>query len=556
MLKKIAVMFILCATLSNSLLFNPQSGYASELLPIIRFTAGLLNKGIFPQSDAYSTDDNILIIAEDNIELTANIFIPSNLNASAPAIIFINSWGLNEYEYLQQAAELAEKGYAVLSYTTRGFGKSEGTVDTAGPNDISDLTQVIDYLIEQYPVNPQAIGCAGISYGSGICLLGAAQDPRIKAVSAMSSWGSLVEALYGNQTPRLVWGELLTLSGELTGQLDPILHQYWDSIKSQQLEAIPEIIEWAKLRSPSEYVDDLNQNGTAIYFGKAYGDNLFQPNSVLNLFSQLTGPKHIDLVPGTHGSAEFIPSLFNIGENRLWENTYQWFDHHLKGELTDIATSLPVQMQIKFTQKVESFEEYPLPNVQYHPFYLHPRFLGGAGALKSIPYTGIFMQDDTINAWAGSLFTTKIPLLSQLLEQVHIPITANIPLASSIRSVYYQTDSLAHSMQIRGTPNIQLQIKPHFDQVQLIAYLYDMSPSGIGTLITHGMMTLPNTLEYEPQTLNFELITTAYDIPQGHQLVFAIDTFDPQYQPPTSINYHLDFIFSDSLSSILTIPSL
>ena len=147
----------------------------------------------------------------------------------------------------------------------------------------------------------------------------------------MSSWGSLVEALYGNQTPRLVWGELLTLSGELTGQLDPILHQYWDSIKSQQLEDLPEIIEWAKLRSPIQYVDALNQNNTAIYLGKAYGDNLFQPNSLLNLFSQLTGPKHIDLVPGTHGSAEFIPSLLGIGDNRLWNNTYQWFDHHLKG---------------------------------------------------------------------------------------------------------------------------------------------------------------------------------------------------------------------------------
>ena len=213
-------------------------------------------------------------------------------------------------------------------------------------------------------------------------------------------------------------------------------------------------------------------------------------------------------------------------------------------------------MQVKFTQKIDSLEDYPSPNIQYQNFYLHPRFIGGAGALKSTPYTGLFMQDDTINAWAGSLFSTKIPLLSQLLEQVDIPITTNIPLASDIRSVYYQTDSLTHSMQIRGNPNIQLQIKPHFNQIQLIVYLYDMSPSGVGTLITHGMMTLPNSIEHENQSLNFELITTAYDIPHGHQLVFAIDTFDPQYKTPTSVDYYVDFVFTEHQQSVLSIPLL
>ena len=181
-----------------------------------------MNQGIFPTSNNYTTDDDIIISATDGVEIAANIFVPNNLSGLAPAVIFINSWGLNEYEYLQQAADLAEKGYIVLSYSTRGFGQSGGVIATAGPQDVSDLSAVIDFLLANYPVDPQAIGSAGISYGSGISLLGAAFDSRIKAVSAMSSWGSLTDALYGNSTPRLVWGELLTLSGQLIGNLDPI----------------------------------------------------------------------------------------------------------------------------------------------------------------------------------------------------------------------------------------------------------------------------------------------------------------------------------------------
>ena len=33
----------------------------------------------------------------------------------------------------------------------------------------------------------------------------------------MSTWGSLTESLYGQQTPRLIWGGLLTGLGYLTG---------------------------------------------------------------------------------------------------------------------------------------------------------------------------------------------------------------------------------------------------------------------------------------------------------------------------------------------------
>lgn len=75
---------------------------------------------MFPQSSAYTTYDDIEITADDGITLAANIFVPNGLEGLAPAVIFINSWGLNEYEYLQQAADLAEKGYIFLSYSSRG----------------------------------------------------------------------------------------------------------------------------------------------------------------------------------------------------------------------------------------------------------------------------------------------------------------------------------------------------------------------------------------------------------------------------------------------------
>ncbi|WP_079253848.1 alpha/beta fold hydrolase [Endozoicomonas arenosclerae] len=530
----------------------------ANIKPLFQFAAGLLNKGQFPESDRYTTDDDIVILTNDGVELTANIFVPTNLNGPAPAVVFINSWGLNEYQYLQQAADLAEKGYIVLSYATRGFGSSTGQVGTAGPKDISDYSQAIDYLLNNYPVDPNAIGTAGISYGSGISLLGAAQDERVKAVAAMSSWGSLVDALYGNQTPRLAWAEILTLTAELRGNPDPVIAENWDIIKNQQLSRIPEVLEWAEVRSPINYVEQLNQNNTAIYFAKAYGDNLFQPNSLLKMYSQLTTPKHMDLLTGTHATAELLPSLLGIGEDRVWNNVYQWFDIHLKGESNELSQSSPLQMKVKFQDRYEGFSSFPIPSASADTFYLHPRGAFDNGDLEKSPYSPPFgiPKDNTINAWSGTLFSTQIPVLSQILEQLEIPVMTNIYAASDFRGIYFNTGKLSSTMQIRGNPEVNLQVQPHYEKVQLVGYLYDMDRFGNARLITHGVTTLPDAKRGEKIALSFELVTTAYDVSEGHRLVLAIDTMDPQYKRPTKANYFLDFEFSRQNQSTLSVPTL
>lgn len=537
--------------------FSTQPATADDgFIPALSFAAGLLDKGIFPQSEHYTTDDDITIIADDGINLDANIFVPTNLEGDAPAVIFINSWALNEYEYLTQAGELAEKGYIVLSYTTRGFGTSGGLIGTAGPDDLTDYSKAIDFLIENYPVDVNAIGTGGVSYGSGISLIGAAQDSRVKAVAAMSGWGSLVEALYGNQTPRLVWAELLVFAGQNQGNPDPIMAEYWDAIKNQKLSALPPIIDWANERSPINYVDQLNANGTAIYFSKAYGDNLFQANSLMDMFTQLTGPKYVDLVSGTHATAELIPAMTGIGEDIVWDNVYEWFDLHLKGENNEMASAQPVNMKVKLKDQYDSFDAYPIPEVTDKTYYFHPRKSYDTGDLESYPYQSWFSRDNTINAWTGTSFSTQIPILSQILEQLEVPIYASIPLASKVRSIYFETNRLSSTMQIRGEPSVTLQIQPKHDKVQLVAYLYDMDPLGVGKLITHGVTTLPNAVSGKKVTVDFELVTTAYDVPAGHKVVLAIDTKDPQYKSPSSADYFVDFEFSSKKQSVLTIPTL
>jgi predicted acyl esterase len=549
---------LLTLSLSISSVLPMHSAQALDVSSLLKFAGGIFNAGSFPSSDAYITDDEVIVEAYDGVKLAANVFVPTQLKTDelAPAIIFINSWALNEYEYLEQAGELAEKGYVVFSYSTRGWGTSTGLINTGGPKDMSDLSRVVDHVIEHYPVDPQAIGAAGISYGAGIALLGAAHDSRIKAISAMSGWGSLVDALYGDSTPRLVWGEILTLTGDLIGNLDPVVNQHWDDLTNQNLAALPPIIEWGNERSPLHKVDQLNANGTAVYLGKAYGDVLFRPNSILELFSALEGPKFIDLQPGTHATADLLPPLLGLEENNQWDHTYQWFDYHLKGLNNALADAKPVNMKVKFTDTWEQFDDFPISEATTEAFYLHPSSLFDDGDLENYSYRGR-STDDSYHTLLGSIYETGIPLVSDVFSQlIDVPVFTSIPLASGFNSKNYKTDRLRDVMKIRGNPRVSLTIQAHAKQAQIYAYLYDMDEKGVGKLITHGAYTLPNINHKEKVNIDIEMVTTAYNIPSGHRLVIGFDSKDIEYKSITKKGYRMDIEFERKQQNILTIPVL
>lgn len=519
---------------------------------IVSLLAGVLNIGVFPESDLYTTDDDIIIVADDGVTLAANVFVPTFGTGNYPVVIFINSWALNEYEYLSEAARFAEEGYVVLSYSTRGFGTSGGVINTAGPLDMADLSNVIDFLIAHYDINEDAIGVAGISYGSGISLLGAAHDPRIKAVGAMSTWGSLLESLYGQDTPRLIWGELLTLTSVLTGNPDPEIEQTWQYVLNR--ENLADIYAFTEPRSPLSVVDTINANGTAVYIAQNWGDNLFQPNSVVELFSALTVPKHIDLQPGTHAGTE-IGGLLGDGNIRVFNNLHRWFAQHLKGELDAMEGQKPVNMKVKLTSGYEQFDDFPIPEATDSTYYLQPRGVFSNGDLTTTPYQRWYTSDNTVNSLVDTVASTQIPIASQIFEQASVPVSTDLFLLSRPNSILFETPSLYDTMEIRGTPHLSIMLAPKSETVQLVAYLYDQNPWGLDNLITHKPVTLHDAVPGVPVRIELPLSTTAYNVPAGHKLTLVIDTKDLLYAKPDGV-FAVDIEYSSSEQSVLTIPQL
>ncbi len=498
----------------------------------------------------YSYNDAVTFTSADGTQLAANVFIPqaTSPGQTFPAIIFINSWALEEHEYTIQAAMFASEGYICLSYSARGWGLSTGLIDVAKPADIQDLSAAIDWLQANTPVDMNNIGSAGMSYGAGISLLGLANEPRIKTVASMSGWGSLNRALYEQETPSLVWGAILTALSYI-GRPDPAILQGFVDLLNQQ--NIPAIMALNDLSSPINYVSKINARNAPVYFSNNWNDDLFKPNSILDMFSRLTGPKHLDLNQGIHISAE-LEGILGI-PNYTWNNVHAWFDYWLKGINTGIMSQPKVTMEVKPTSERVTFASWPSSTVATKTFYLGPRALNlsGKGTLNSsanlLSYTDVILSGLDTLATSG-----RVPVVSQLLLPV-VPITVSTPLISVINGIVYQSSALSSGIKLRGIPKLNIWITPSLAQAELVVYLYDVDSLGTGTLITHGPVSLHSATPGKTIQLSMELTATAYNVPAGHKLAIAIDTYDPLYSVPTINLYTVKFPLSSGKQSVLTV---
>ena len=115
--------------------------------------------------------------------------------------------------------------------------------------------------------------------------------------------------------------------------------------------------------------------------------------------------------------------------------------------------------------------------------------------------------------------------------------------------------TLTQNMLIAGIPTLDLWVEPSNSKMQLIAHLYDVDEGGVGTLITHGPLTLHDATPGQPVKVSIEMVAVAYEVPAGHHIALAIDTYDPQYSPPTLEPYEVDFLYdSNHMSELQPAP--
>ncbi len=529
---------------------------AATPLEAVTYTTPLAMPGVISPKDGTCFINNLKVTRPDGVRLAANVFLPAGASSGSatkyPTVIFVTSWAVADFfEYLGQQQRLARDGYVAVAYTARGFWDSEGTIGVAGPVDVADVSGVLDWTLAQTPADPARVGAAGISYGAGLSLLALGNEPRLKTAVALSGWATLLDQMYRNQVPNPTWLDILQISGQLTGRLDPLVAEYNAAIQNPDTPAskLAEITAWGWPRSPASAVAAINARGAPVFIGKNWQDDMFSPNSSLALFSQLTGPKKLMLQPGIHASAEIPGALFDV-DNAIWDQAHRWFDRWLKGKANGIENEPKVSLQPKFQGYRETLSTWPAPELRNLDYQITPRgnvrwelsclcWRGITGELQT-GTRSTSGRDSINNALDTTATTGPIPVLSPLAESVGLPVINQMATVLPAFGVRYEGPWLSQTLKLRGAPTLKLKAVPSQKRGMLVAYLYDVDLVGFGTLITHGARAVHAATPGQSQDFSFDMVATGYDVPAGHRLVLVFDTQDSLYGPPVRAGERFD----------------
>ncbi len=418
-----------------------------------------------------------------------------------PLLVMPSSWSLPNIEYVGAAAKLAkESGYVVVSYTSRGFWDSGGEIDIAGPETVGDVSKVIDWAVANAHADGTRVGAAGISYGAGQSLLAAANDRRIKAAAALSTWTDLARSLYPNSTVNKQAVDVLLAAGHATGRPGPVLLEAEDAYRDGRFA---EVVPISEGRSAASKIAQINANGTAVMLGNAWNDGMFAPGQITDFYSRLTGPKRLMLSPGDHATAE----LFGAAglPNEIWESVGRWFDRYVKGAANGIDAEQPVQLKPNNGGTWKKFDAWP------------------EGAADTVQ-----LDSRKVHAGWNTVADSGTILLSGALQGfLNIPTGVSLPLVDRNVAGVWSGPQYPRGATLAGTPKLRLTVTPSAETTTLFAYLYEVGPLGLGALVTHKPVKV--TGAGRTQTLDVALEPTVWNVAAGNRLALVIDTVDPRY---------------------------
>ncbi|MCW2915178.1 MAG: ABC-type multidrug transport system ATPase component-like protein [Actinomycetia bacterium] len=424
---------------------------------------------------------------DQRISLDTTFFHPvfrQGDGGKAPAILLAHGFGGTKQDTRAEAEELARSGYAVLTWSARGFGKSTGEIALDSPDyEVKDVRQLIDWLARRpevkldKPGDPR-VGIAGASYGGGISLMTAAYDSRVDAIAPQITWNDLADSLFpqgtgaGAQTGvfKKLWAGIFFTGANdperkassspqaaACGRFQPSLCTMYQKI-AETGGPTPEAVATLKRSSPSSVADRIKAP-TLLIQGQA--DSLFpldQADANAAAIRKNGAPVSVVWFQGGHDGGEPETS-------RVRGLVRGWFDHWLRGGPADTPA-----FTVTRTGGIDSSSQRVVIQAATAPTYP-----GLDAAPRTVALTG---GEQTINNPAGGspASISALPGLGGLAALSSLGGgTGGLSLDMAGQSATFDSAPLTAALQITGAPRVRIKVN---GPATLFAKLYDVAPGG------------------------------------------------------------------------------
>lgn len=478
------------------------------------------------------------ITTAPGVSIDTSLYIPSK--TPAPAILIAHGFGGSKDSVASDAQYFASKGYVVLTWTARGFGKSTGQISmNAQDGEVADTRALISYLsksryVTQEKADDPRVGIMGASYGGANALLSASADSRIDAVIADITWNDLGQNLFPQSVAsssqsgpfKKVWAgtffSAVSLQSAYLGECGSFTQAWCDAYRSAVINGAPSADERALLASvsPQSFLSTLRAP-TLLSQGQA--DSLFP---LTESYKTAEGIKKAN--PALPLSMIWHAGGHDGGTDQsayLRTQYLNWFKKHLSQADLDFPTfqftktngSISLQ-DSTVIPKVFSSDQLPTQAIQKQLPLLTPTVaatypIGGIpSAISSLPGIGSAgaLASRVVSTFAG-FSPAFLPGQSGLLESA--------PLSEPISLV--------------GPSTIKVRITSTTGDATLFFSLVTKSPSGAITQ-PNGIVA-PVRLKNMPQggvDVMVNLPAVIMDASVGDVIAVGVSTTDQGYDTP------------------------
>ncbi|MER8182552.1 alpha/beta fold hydrolase [Kitasatospora sp. NPDC094015] len=529
---------------------------AGLLLALLAVVGGIGAVAAAGSQRAVHQEDRFLDLPEtpgsaQTVRIDTSFFTSGS--GARPAVLLAHGFGGSKTDERARAEQLARAGYAVLTWSARGFGQSGGKIGLDAPDrEVQDVRHLVDWLAQRPEVRLDApgdprVGISGASYGGGVALLGAAYDPRIDVVATQITWWNLADALFPQGVQgsgaadgvfKKLWAGIFFTTGsagDLAGGdpaggnragapegpigcgrfLDELCAMY--NRVATAGHADPDAVAMLDRSSPSS-VGDRIKVPTLVVQGQQ--DSLFpldQGDRIARAVAANGAPVAVDWFAGGHdGGTE--------GSTRVDDRVTAWFDRYLQ---QDGDRSTGPAFRVTRTGGVDSTGFQAVLRGADADSYPG---LAGTGS-RRVELTGREQQFANPPGGTPPNIST-VPGIGALAQASSL----GAGLALDFPGQYAAFDSapLDGSLHLTGAPTTRITVQADRPDAVLFAKLYDLAPDGKQSLPQQLVAPLRVTGADAPggRAVDITLPAVDHTFESGHRLRLVLASTDLAYASP------------------------
>ncbi|WP_324793691.1 alpha/beta fold hydrolase [Streptomyces cyaneofuscatus] len=439
-----------------------------------------------------------------------------------PAVLIGHGFGGSKNDVRAQAEKLAADGYAVLTWSARGFGKSGGAISLNDPDgEVKDVSGLIDWLAKRPEVQldkkgDPRVGLTGASYGGAVSLLAAGHDQRVDAIAPVITYWNLADALFPDGVFKKLWAGIFITTGGGCEKFEKRLCEMYERVA---VSGKPDAAATKLLteRSPSAVADRIKVPSLLL---QGQSDSLFplgQADAMQKAISANGAPVSVDWISGGHdGGDNETPRV----EGRVGA----WFDRYLKEET---GTDTGPAFRVTRTGGIDSTDGAALKRGASSDTY--PGLRSGGREIPLGEGTKTFRNP----AGSAPPAISAVPGVGGGLSQL-FSLGVGLSLDFPGQFGRFESAPLATSVHVTGTPTARVTVKATEGRdAVLFGKVYDVSPDGRQQVLP-SQLVAPYRITPDQQGKPIELALPAVDheFDAGHRMRLVFSATDLGYASP------------------------